>query len=53
MDTTITALRNQLIKGGLNLKDANRLAKKHNAYLNRVYRNASIRKKAKIALTLG
>ena len=51
--TTIKQLTNKLIKGGMNEKDAKKLAKKHLSYLNRVYKNESISLKSKIAMTLG
>jgi len=53
MATTIRDLRNALIKSGMNPKSADALAKKHNAYLNRVYKDATIKQKADIARTLG
>lgn len=49
----ITQLRNNLVRQGMNPKDAIKLAKLHCNYLNRVYPDASINQKAKIAMTLG
>ena len=50
---TSTNLKKQLIKSGQNPKSAEKLARKHCPYLNRVYKDTSLSVKAKIAMTLG
>ncbi len=53
VNCSIATLRNELIKKGMNPREADKLARKHYAYINRIYKSATISKKADIAMSLG
>ena len=53
MKHTTIQLKKKLVRGGMNTRDADELAKNHINYLNRVYPDATLKQKAEIAMTLG